>query len=116
MSFRGSDEFTGMRRFIGSAKKRDKMGDIDLAYLLELWVSQGGKCAISGICMRLRGYKEKGLAHPFQASLDRIDNKKSYEKGNVRFVCAMANLARAEWSDESLLSFCRSVVATHGPG
>lgn len=114
LNFNGADEFIGFRKFIGSAKKREMLGDIDLSYLKDLWEQQGGRCVISGIEMHLRKYKDTGRAHPFQASLDRIDNTKGYERGNVRFICAMANLARAEWDDDSLLRFCRGVVATNG--
>lgn len=44
------------------------------------------------------------------ASLDRIDNSLGYVVGNVRFVAVMANLARGEYSDSELRSFCASVV------
>lgn len=96
------DEFSPFRQFIRSAKKRrdkDKT-DIDVEYLKELWESQNGICSLTNIKMTL----ERNHL-PFQASLDRIDCTKGYIKGNVRFICLIANYARNQWTDEAVVEF-----------
>lgn len=98
---RGSDkdEFSPFREFIRCAKRRRET-DIDLEYLKDLWEKQDGKCAITKIEMIL----ERNHL-PFQASLDRIDCSKGYVKGNVRFICLIANYARNKWDDEAVTQF-----------
>lgn len=100
------DEFTPFRKFVRSAKKREVASvkeikvDITCEYLKELWENQNGECSISGIEMNLTKNHS-----PFQASLDRIDNDKGYIKGNVRFVCLIANYARNTWDDDAVKLF-----------
>jgi len=104
---RQPDEFTPFRKFVRSAKKREvesKRENLDVnitcEYLKELWENQNEECAITNIKMSLdRDHT------PFQASLDRIDNDKGYMKGNVRFVCLIANYARNVWDDDAVRLF-----------
>lgn len=44
-----------------------------------------------------------------QASMDRLDHKKSYTKNNIRFVSIVANIARNSFSDNQLYEFCKAV-------
>jgi hypothetical protein len=46
-------------------------------------------------------------------SLDRIDNSKGYERGNVRFTVQWANLKRSFLTDEQHYRLCKSVVGTY---
>lgn len=99
----------------GRTKERNLRGrnhemDIDTAYLKQLWFDQGGKCALSGIDMRLKHNTNKIDNHPFLASIDRIDSSIGYVKGNVRFICLMANFALSTWGDEQLFDFCTAVA------
>jgi hypothetical protein len=43
-------------------------------------------------------------------SVDRLNGRLGYVKGNVRLVCVAANLARNEWSDEDLIKLCEAIV------
>lgn len=52
---------------------------------------------------------EKELPTPKRASLDRIDGKCPYQKGNVQFVCFMANLCKGSFSDQETISFLREI-------
>ena len=96
------DEFSPFREFIRCAKRRCET-DIDLEYLKDLWEKQDGKCAITKIDLIL----ERNHL-PFQASLDRIDCSKGYIKGNVRFICLIANYARNKWDDDAVTQFIES--------
>jgi hypothetical protein len=107
------DDYSPFRKFVGSAKCRKKGCDITPEYLKALWDEQGGLCPFTGMKMELRVWYREGdrVATPRQASLDRIDDAKGYMVGNVRFISAMANLARHRWSDEQVIEFCRDVAA-----
>lgn len=66
-----------------------------------------GKCALSGIPFVFT--KAKTLRNPFAPSLDRINPKNGYTKGNVRAVCVLGNYARSNWTDKELIAFCKGV-------
>ncbi len=78
-------------------KQRQKHGrhhllgeGVDEAFLLNLYNSQSGKCALSGIKMTL--FPKRGLS---LMSLDRIDSSIAYTKTNVQFVCLGLNIAKS---------------------
>jgi hypothetical protein len=89
-------------------KRYSKYGfDIDKEYLEKLWEQQEGKCAISGIPLLIKYFKNK--SKPNTASLDRIDSNKGYIKGNVQFVAYSLNLAKNSFSNEEFLTFYNSL-------
>lgn len=103
-----------MRVCLRRSVKKTETIDIDAQFLKELWELQSGICPFSGIYMVLptstKGWESPGFN---SASLDRIDNRFGYLKGNVRFVTRMANLARSVYDDSILIDFCRSVARRH---
>lgn len=112
------DEYSPFRYHLNGAKKRNKQHkkgfNIDLEYLKELWNHQQGKCAVTGLELRVKYIhtkKQKTDKSPYQASLDRIDNNKGYIKGNVRFVCLMFNIARNDFSDNEVLEFFQKIAS-----
>lgn len=107
------DDFSPFRKFIRSAKNRNKGFCITEQYLKSVWDSQRGTCPISGVSLSLRLYKDSGEANPNQASIDRIDSSLGYVEGNVRFVSLIANVARSNWSDADLIDFCKAVASRH---
>ena len=95
-----------IRSNIGNSK-RDKDGDLVLEDLDALCVDQ---CPILGIPLIYDN--EEGTAFN-QASADRIDSSRPYEKGNVRVVSLMANYMRRNFeglSDYELRQLLLSVV------
>jgi hypothetical protein len=77
-----------------------------------LYLKQRGKCAVSGITFRLDELKAgQPESKAFAPSLDRIDNGKGYEPGNVRLVCRIANFAMNNWGDAALLELSLGVAA-----
>ena len=93
-------------RIVTTAKKRAG-GNITTDDIFSLWVDHDGCCAISGIKMTWGGSKIK----PNTLSLDRIDPKTGYFKGNVRLVCHAINAFRQQMSDEELLMMAKAIVA-----
>lgn len=111
------DKFSPFRCFILRAKARAKRKkkynnfcDLTCKYLKEVWDNQNGKCILSDIEMNLpldtKGFTSKSI---YNASLDRIDNSKGYVKGNVRFICVMANYARNDFNDDEVIEFCKKI-------
>lgn len=115
------DEFTDFRwymkmmKYPNRCRNRPHTIDFGLEYLKEIWELQDGICPLSGIKMVLRTHTNcsKSLMAPYSASIDRIDNSIGYVKGNIRFVCHMANIARNRYSDEEVIEFCKSVALYH---
>lgn len=101
-----------VRRRVKENKK--KVYDITLEYLKELWESQDGKCPYTGWPMKnlecCTPDKQLPLT-PDRASLDRIDSSKGYIKGNVQFVCYMAQCCKGAFSSQQMIEFCEAVVA-----
>jgi hypothetical protein len=85
--------------------------DLDKEFLSNLFDSQKNKCALTGIEFRYDKEKDD-LRHkrPFAPSLDRIDCKVGYIKGNVRLVCVIVNFALSEFGDEAFDEMCQAYI------
>jgi hypothetical protein len=84
-----------------SGQKRDF--DIDLDYVCDVYKSQNGKCALTGIEM----------AHQFNdpkaASIDRIDSSKGHVKGNIQIICQCMNAAKKHFANDQILQILSEV-------
>jgi len=56
------DEYTGFRTMLASCKKRNKGCDLDLVYLKDVWEKQSGKCAVTGVDLKLESSYNKKLS------------------------------------------------------
>lgn len=94
-----------------SAKRAKNNGwefNLTREYLVRLWNKQQGNCAVSGIPMQTEsGTREN--KNPYRASLDRINNKKGYVKGNVRFTTHWVNNAKSTWTENVFEEFVRNI-------
>jgi hypothetical protein len=93
-----------------NAKKREIVWTINAEHVFSILKKQNGVCAVSGIEFEIDhapGQKRR----PFAPSLDRIDSKRGYVRGNVRVVCVIANLAMNEWGHDALFKLASAVVA-----
>ena len=43
-------------------------------------------------------------------SVDRIDSDKEYVRGNIQFVCLMANMMKNKYNNKNLLSWSKKIV------
>lgn len=99
---------TAYCNFKASADHRGIAWNIEIDDVEELFVVQGGKCALSGIPLRFRtGWRYKRFAN---ASLDRIDNNLPYQRGNIQLVTSDVNFAKQQLSVADFINLCRSVV------
>lgn len=90
------------------AHERGIIFNITVEYAVSIFSIQGGFCALSGLPIHFPT-RFKVLSSG-TASLDRIDNKKGYEVGNVRWVHKHINLMRSNHSDEAFIDLCKHVV------
>jgi hypothetical protein len=79
-------------------------------HLWELFLSQDGRCALTGLPLNLQTMDERSKGVDQNASLDRIDSAKGYVPGNVRWVHKTANYMKQEYSDEEFFRFCEMIV------
>lgn len=103
-----------IRAILARAKedRRKLKVEIDLQYLKNLWDTQEGKCAISGLVMdHTRNPRKHNL---YNASLDRIDSSQGYIVGNVQWLCWMVNRMKGENTLEQLLEICNNIVNHQG--
>lgn len=108
------DEYSEFKWFMRCIRRRKKEYNVDLEFLKQLWLEQKGICPITGWELELPKHSSDwGSKHNkmFRASLDRIDNRAGYLKGNVRFVAVIANYCKNEFSDDELMLFCEAVVS-----
>lgn len=95
------------RHAAGAIKQRGKVVDVDCEYLVELYNTQKGCCAVTGKVLDI----VKGSGQQYRGmSLDRINNDEGYIKGNVRWVCNIVNTMKNTLTDEELEEWCVSVV------
>lgn len=113
-------EFTPFRRLKMSissrcsvnAAKYANTGVVTLQEMLDIWNEQRGVCPYTGWIMILphngSGWKDNHNRH-LHASVDRKDPSKGYSRDNVQFTCLIANLAKNDFSDATLINFCGAV-------
>jgi len=76
-------------------------------YLEQIAQAQGGLCAISG---QVLVFHPETRRNSRTASIDRLNNKKGYVPGNVRWVHTDINQMRRGLSDQKLFELCQMIV------
>jgi hypothetical protein len=81
----------------------------------KIWRKQfnktGLKCPLSGETMTHTLGNGEVLTN---ISVDRIDSSKDYIKGNIQFVCVMANLMKNKYNNKTLLGWSKKIVNHFG--
>jgi hypothetical protein len=91
-----------------NAKKRARKFDwnynLTLYHMADIWISQQGKCAATGIIMSPfpGGVEDK---NPYKISTDRVNNSGGYTKNNVRLLTHWANNAKSTWDENVFNEF-----------
>lgn len=103
-----------LRRLAQMAKNRARSKgldyNIDGDYLISLWNETDGCCALTGRQLRLEAWGSKGQVHPDAPSVDRINPKKGYVKGNVRLITYHLNVALSEYGTDIFESLVKSYM------
>jgi hypothetical protein len=82
-----------------------------LSLVFALYVAQGGRCALSGLCFDLRIIGSGKARRPFAPSLDRIDSTGGYTRDNVRLVCQAVNFALNAYGEDTFREIAAATVA-----
>lgn len=88
-----------------SGISRGYQWDITIEFLWNMYMEQGGKCALSGLPI---GWAEKGLTAT--ASIDRVDSSEGYLMGNVQLVHKDINFMKQQFSQERFVELCKLVA------
>jgi hypothetical protein len=93
------------------AKKSQRDVDIDLEYLLKLYQSQAGRCALSNMSMTIKGDTTQLGFTSYAVSVDRIDSTLGYTKGNIQLVCSNVNRMKGVMSMTEFKNMCKIIGA-----
>lgn len=99
------DEYSGFRTHMRRAKRRKHECNITLEHLKDIWT---GRCSITGLEIKLYPENKKSDLRK-AASLDRIDSNKGYVVGNVQWVSAAINLAKADMSNDDVIEWINEI-------
>lgn len=115
--WRGCGELSGTYWYVvlRNAKARELEVTVTIEHAWELFVKQGGKCALTGLPLRMDRHlhlsrRNKQSKRTQTASLDRIDSSKGYIPGNIRWVHKRVNLMRLDMSDDELVRWCLRIL------
>lgn len=88
-------------------KRRFTGYEVTLDQLVELWETQDGRCAISGVV--LTHHNDGSGLKDFNASIDRIDSTLGYIPGNVQLVAYRANMLKQALSSDMLYWWVKTI-------
>jgi hypothetical protein len=103
--YRSNSPRYSMYQTLRHAKARAEV-TITIQDLMDIFETQEGKCALSGVKMTWH----QGKIQPTSISIDRIDNSKGYIPGNVRLVCVVVNAFKSTQTDSELYEFAKQLV------
>jgi hypothetical protein len=78
-------------------------------YLLQIFHDQGGRCALSGIPIKLSYEKRRSLKYSNTASLDRKNSDLPYQDGNVQWLHKDVNIMKNHYAQDYFISMCASI-------
>lgn len=97
--------------------KRSKRRNLDFNltkdYVYNLFLKQGGKCALSGVDITL---PTKWKGSDYTTSLDRIDNTKGYVKGNVQWLHKHVNIMKNSFPQDVFIFLCNKITENNKIG
>lgn len=93
------------KRIQNQAKDRNIKFNCTIEEAWHLYEKQNKKCAYTGIILDFSKRKSGNIA-----SLDRIDNTKGYELGNVHWVHKDINMMKRNFSEEYFIDLCQKVI------
>lgn len=108
------DLFMLHRRSIERAASRGIEHYLSLDDVKEMYAKSDGRCQVSRI--HFNAFRPLGSTkRPWYPSIDRIESRKPYTKGNCRLVCVAVNMAMGEWGLSVLTAIAKAII--HGdPG
>lgn len=99
----------------GIAKKKNVPFDITVDYLIELFKKQKGFCYYTNKKMTVATRKGKGhrttlFTDPNHFSLNRLEPKKGYAKGNLVWCTWQINTTKNQFTEEQFYRHCKKIL------
>jgi hypothetical protein len=112
IKFEGYEGISGnlFCRYRLGAKTRDIIFDITPKDMWDKFVSQEGKCIISGVSIFLN----KTVSSDRTASLDRIDSNVGYVLSNIQWVHKLVNTMKWNISCDQFIEWCKIIAQNNG--
>lgn len=79
-------------------------------FLTDLYILQKGQCALTGWIMETQSFTFGKNEIRDTMSLDRIDSRIGYVRGNVQLVCWQVNIAKSDLLPHDFMNLCKSVI------
>ena len=108
-----------LQKFFADSRKhavqRDKKNDrhfdhnVTIDYLCGLYYGQEGKCYHTGETMTLERGLVEGAVTFTLCTMDRIDNAKGYEVGNIVLACDGINRMRSDMPLKEFQALCKRI-------
>ena len=113
-AWKGHEKISGSiwLRIKSAAKKRNKEFSVSIEDCWKIYENQNKKCAISGVPIAFAVNSKDLKQGSNTASLDRIDSKKGYIKGNVQWVHVKINYMKQSMSEKDFIKWCK-IIATN---
>lgn len=89
----------------------DRDDNVTIAYLVGIYHGQNGKCFHTGEEMTLERGLVEGAVVPELCTIDRIDNTKGYEVGNIIMACDGINRMRSDMPLKQFQTLCKKIGA-----
>ena len=89
---RASNPIGCIKQLLNSKINGNKYIDLTAEEVLDIYIQQDGKCALTGIDMTLGDKRKGNNGNPFSMSIDRIDNEIGYTKSNVWLIIHSLNV------------------------
>lgn len=90
------------------AETRGIVFNLSLDDIADVYERQQGKCALTGWDVV---FPDVGHPQKADASLDRIDSKKPYDKDNVQIVHKLVNMMKGRYTQQQFIDVCKAVAA-----
>lgn len=107
------DKYSKFRYHFRNINNRDREINITIDDMIDVWESQNGVCPFTGVKLTIHGYNKNDGDILYTASLDRIDSKKGYIKGNIRWVSKGINLLKSNKSDDDVWEVCKMIYENY---
>ena len=95
-------------KYSRKTKNPELKWEIEVEDLLNLWVTQEGRCALSNIYMTWA--KDGSGRKELNISIDRIDPNIGYIPSNMQLVCGRVNILKHNLPEEELYWWCKNIV------
>ena len=112
VNFKGYKTISGayFRTIKEGANARELEFNITIEDIYNIWTTQNGKCALSGVNIFFATNQDKALQ---TASVDRIDNQKGYTIDNIQIIHKRLNRIKSVLDNEELIFWAHNIVSTH---